>query len=428
VTESFLHYLWQFQYFNKRTLQTTRGEEIQIFNPGHRNSDAGPDFFDARIRIGDMVWVGSVEIHILAAGWMEHQHDKDEAYENVVLHVVWSNNKPVQRSDGSWLPTLELKNRVEEKLLLNYKRLVNNPESIPCASKLSQVSQLIKISMADRVVIDRLDAKAQIVTKMHQRNQQSWEETFYQLLARNFGFKVNNDPFHQLAQCIPYKYLLKHGDSLMQMEALLFGQAGFLEESLDDPYYVLLQREYKILSQKYQLAQRKLKKVQWRFLRLRPANFPTVRIAQLAAVLHHGRTLFSSVLETNSGNDLYDFFSVGLSPYWMRHYQFGKEYSKPKNSLGRASVDNIIINTVAPLLVAYGKSKDDQVFVDRAVLILQTIPAESNRITRQWKILGVSAKTGFDSQAMVELFNSFCLKRRCLDCNIGASLVNPNPK
>jgi len=282
--------------------------------------------------------------------------------------------------------------------------------------------------MADRVVMNRLEAKARIVMKMFQRNQHSWEETLYQLLARNFGFKVNNDPFQQLAQCIPYKYLLKHGDSLVQIEALLFGQAGFLEESLDDPYFVLLQREYKILSQKYQLAQKKLNKVQWRFLRLRPANFPTVRIAQLAAVLYHGRSLFSSVLEMNSGKLLYEFFYVSLSAYWQRHYQFGKEYKEPKNSLGRASIDNIIINTVVPLLVAYGKSKDDQVFVDRAVLILQTIPAESNRITRQWKELGVSVITGFDSQAMVELFNSFCLKRRCLDCNIGASLVNPKLK
>jgi hypothetical protein len=359
---------------------------------------------------------------------MEHQHDKDKAYENVVLHVVWNNNKPVRRNDGSWLPTLELKNRVEEELLLNYKRLIHNPEPIPCASRLNQVHELIKISMADRVVMTRLEGKARIVMKMFQRNQNSWEETLYQLLARNFGFKVNNEPFQQLAQCIPYKYLLKHGDNLIQMEALLFGQAGFLEESLDDPYYILLQREYKILSQKYQLTQKKLNKVQWRFLRLRPANFPTVRIAQLAAVLYHERSLFSSVLEINSSKMLYQFFSVSLSEYWKRHYQFGKEYTEPKNSLGRASIDNIIINTVVPLLVAYGKSKDDQVFVDRAVLILQTIPGESNRITRQWKELGVSVSTGFDSQALVELFNGFCLKRRCLDCNIGSSLVNPKPK
>jgi Protein of unknown function (DUF2851) len=428
VTESFLHYLWQFQYFDKRMLQTTTGDEIQIFHPGFRNNDAGPDFFDARIKIGEMEWVGSVEIHIHAAGWMEHQHDQDMAYENVILHVVWNNNKPVKRNDGSWLPTLELKHRVDEELLLNYKRLVHNPEPIPCSSKLNQVSQLLKYSMADKVLIDRLESKARVITVMLQRNQYDWEETFYQLLSRNFGFKVNNEPFQQLAQSIPYKFLLKHGDKFQQVEAMLFGQAGFLDDDHDEPYYAKLKREYRMLSHKYQLSQKKLNKVQWRFLRLRPANFPTVRLAQLTAILFHRKNLFSSILEINSSKDLYVFFSVKLPEYWIRHYQFGKVYKDQKNSLGRESIDNIIINVIAPALVAYGKSKDDQMFVDRAVRILQAIPAESNRIIRQWKMLGMEVKTGFDSQAMVELFNNFCLKRRCLDCNIGTSLVNPTLK
>lgn len=428
VTESFLHYLWQFQYFNKRTLLTTTGDEIQIFHPGHRNSNAGPDFFDARIKIGDMEWVGSVEIHIHAAGWMEHHHDKDSAYENVILHVVWNNNKPVRRSDSSSLPTLELKNRVDEELLLNYNRLIHNPESIPCSSKLSQVSQLTKLSMADKVLVDRLKSKAQVILKMLHRNQHDWEETFYQLLSRNFGFKVNNEPFQQLAQSLPYKIVLKHGDNLLQIEALLFGQAGFLEDDFDESYYTLLQREYNILRQKYQLTPRQLNKVQWRFLRLRPANFPTLRIAELASILFHGRNLFSVVLEIASGKALHELFSVRLSEYWIHHYQFGKEYKEQQNRLGRESIDNIIINTIVPVLVAYGKSKDDHALVDQAVCILQDIPAESNRITSQWKMLGMEVKTGFDSQAMVELFNSFCLKRRCLDCNIGTSLVNPVPK
>jgi Protein of unknown function (DUF2851) len=263
---------------------------------------------------------------------------------------------------------------------------------------------------------------------MLQRNHQDWEETFYQLLFRNFGFKVNNDPFQQLAQSLPFKILLKHGDSLLQIESLLFGQAGFLDDDFDEPYYTLLKREYNILRQKYQLTPKMLNKVQWRFLRLRPANFPTIRIAQLASILFHGRNFFSSMLETHSSRDLYNFFAVGLPEYWMHHYQFGNEYKEKKNSLGRESIDNIIINTIVPVLVAYGKSKDDQVFVDRAVSILQDLPAESNRITRQWKMLGMEVKTGFDSQAMVELFNNFCLKRRCLECNIGTSLVNPTQK
>jgi len=428
VTESFLHYLWQFQYFNKIALYTTKGEEIQIFNPGQRNTHAGPDFFNARIKIGDMEWVGSVEIHIHAAGWIEHKHNADAAYENVVLHVVWNDNKPVKRDDGSWLPTLELKNRVDEQLLLHYKKLIHSPDVIPCSSKLHEVSQLTKLSMLDKVLAERLESKATVVLKMLQRNNNDWEETCYQILAKNFGFKINSDPFLQLSQSLPYKFLLKHADKLLQVEALLFGQAGFLEEEDQEEYYHLLKREYSLLSQKYQLGGKKLNKVQWRFLRLRPANFPTIRIAQLASLVYTRKSFFSTFLEIASSKGLHEFFSVRQSDYWMHHYQFFNELKEEINPLGGTSIDNIIINTVTPVLVAYGKSKDDQVYVDRAVCILQNIHAESNKITNQWKTLGMSVKTAFDSQAMVELYNNFCLKRRCLDCNIGASLVNPHLK
>lgn len=428
MTESFLHYLWQFQYFNKKALCTTKGEEIQIFNPGQKNTHAGPDFFNARIKIGDMEWVGSVEIHIHAAGWIEHRHNTDAAYENVVLHVVWNDNKPVRRQDGSWLPTLELKHRIDEQLLLHYKKLMHSPEVIPCSSKFSEVSQLTKLSMLDKVLAERLESKAMVVLKMLQRNSNDWEETCYQMLTKNFGFKVNNDPFQQLSLSLPYKFLLKHADKLLQVEALLFGQAGFLEDENEEAYYRLLKREYKILSQKYQLSIKRLNKVQWRFLRLRPANFPTIRIAQLASLVYNRRNFFSSVLEIDSSKGLNEFFSVRQSDYWMHHYHFFKELKKEIDTLGGASIDNIIINTVAPVLAAYGKSKDDQVYVDRAVCILQNIHAESNGITNQWKTLGMSVKTAFDSQAIVELYNNFCLKRRCLDCNIGASLVNPHFK
>lgn len=428
MTESFLHYLWQFQYFNKIALNTTSGEEIQIFNPGQRNSDAGPDFFNARIKIGDMEWVGSVEIHIHAAGWVEHRHNTDPAYDNVVLHVVWNDDRPVRRGDGSWLPTLELKNRVEAHLLLHYKRLMHSPDVIPCSAKLDEVSQLTKLSMLDKVLAQRLETKATIVLKMLQRNGNDWEQTCFQQLTKNFGFKVNSDPFQQLSLSLPYKLLLKHADKLLQVEALLFGQAGFLEDERDDDYYHLLKREYKILSQKYQLSFKKLNKVQWRFLRLRPANFPTIRIAQLASLVYNRRNFFSSVLEIDSSKALHEFFSVRQSDYWLHHYQFFKKFKEEINTLGESSINNIIINTVCPLLAAYGKSKDEQVYVDRAVCILQHIHAESNTITNQWKTLGMNVKTAFDSQAMVELYNSYCMKRRCLDCNIGASLVNPRFK
>lgn len=428
MTESFLHYLWEYQYFHKQALQTTQGDEIQIFNPGQRNTHSGPDFFNARVKIAEMNWVGSVEIHIHSSGWLEHKHHLDAAYENVVLHVVWKDDKPVKHEDGSWLPTLELYHRVSDQLLLDYRKLLNSAEMVPCSSKFHEVNELTKLSMLDKVLVERLDTKASAVLQMLQRNNNDWEETCYQLLMKNFGFKVNNEPFLQLSQAVPYKLLLKHADQQVQLEALLFGQAGFLDEENRETYYQILRREYKLLSQKYQLSSRKLKKVQWRFLRLRPANFPTIRIAEVAALIFYRRNFFSTIVSIDSSKGLTEFFGIQQSAYWKHHYRFFKAFEEQINTLGDASIDNIVINTVTPILVAYGKSKDEQMYVDRAVRILQDMHAESNKITNQWKDLGMRMKTAFDSQAAVELYNNFCLKRRCLDCNIGVALLNPHRK
>lgn len=282
--------------------------------------------------------------------------------------------------------------------------------------------------MLDKVLVERLDTKASAVLQMLQRNNNDWEETCYQLLMKNFGFKVNNEPFLQLSQAVPYKLLLKHADQQVQLEALLFGQAGFLDEENRETYYQILRREYKLLSQKYQLSSRKLKKVQWRFLRLRPANFPTIRIAEVAALIFYRRNFFSTIVSIDSSKGLTEFFGIQQSAYWKHHYRFFKAFEEQINTLGDASIDNIVINTVTPILVAYGKSKDEQMYVDRAVRILQDMHAESNKITNQWKDLGMRMKTAFDSQAAVELYNNFCLKRRCLDCNIGVALLNPHRK
>lgn len=425
MSESFLHYLWQFQYFNKKELKTTGGEIVQIFNPGMRNGHAGPDFFNARIKIGDMEWVGSIEVHINASGWIEHRHHNDPAYENVVLHVVWKSDKPIMRSDNTLLPTLELKSRIDEQLLLRYKKLVNSPEAIPCAHSFVNMNRLTIISMLDRALSYRLEVKSHSVMDMYRRNGNDWEETCYQMLCKNFGFKVNADPFLQLSQALPYKILLKHADKLFQVESLIFGQAGFLEEQKEDEYYRLLQREYRILAQKYQLASKKLNQAQWRFLRLRPANFPTIRMAQLASLLHSQKGIFSKVTESTTYKDLRTIFAAQQSAYWLHNYQFAKASKETIASLGETSIDNLIINTVAPLLAAYGRSRDEQEYIERAVNILQQMPAESNAITKQWSALGLLTKTAFDSQASIELFNNFCMKRRCLECNIGAFMLKP---
>jgi hypothetical protein len=424
MSEAFLHYLWQFQYFDKNELQTTSGDPIQIFNPGIRNSHAGPDFQNARMKIGGIEWIGNAEIHIQASGWMEHKHDRDPAYDNVILHVVWHNDVPIRRNDGSLLPTVELATRVDQKSFFDYQRLVNSPEKIPCAQFLPQVKDIVRLSMMDKVVLERLETKSQRILDILQKNRNDWEETCFQILARSFGYKINAEPFQQLARLLPYKVLRKHSDKLLQVEALLFGQAGFLEDDFDEDYYKLLKREHNLLRQKYSLSERRLSKVQWKFLRLRPANFPTIRLAEFAALIFYRPFLFSAILETTTYKELENVFTVKQSEFWNDHYTFSKGAREQVSGMGVSTIGTIIINAVSPLLVAYGKSKGEQLYVDRAVAILEQTPGEVNSIVSQWKQLGMRSKTAFDSQALLELQNSYCSKRRCLDCKIGVSLIN----
>jgi hypothetical protein len=423
MSEYFLHYIWQFQYFDKFDLLTSEGEEVKVFHAGHRNIHSGPDFYNAHLRIGPMDWIGSVEIHINASGWVDHHHNTDPAYENVVLHVVWKNDKPVYRNDGSLLPVIELKGRVAEELLLQMKTLVNSPEQIPCSHSFSKVSSLNVISALDRVMIERLEARSRIVLDRLQRNNNDWEETCYQLLCRNFGFKVNADPFQQLSTSLQLRILLKHGDKLLHAEALLFGMAGFLDEELDDEYHQLLRREFKLLSVKYGLIEKQMQKSQWRFLRLRPGNFPTIRIAQIASVFFHQKNLFSKIIAIPSARELNGLFSSAQSSYWTHHYRFSKESKDVVPPLGESSIDNILINTVVPLLAAYSQWKDDHHYLERAIRILHEISPEQNAITKLWSEPGMKSKSAFDSQALIELYSSYCQKRRCLECKIGSSLL-----
>lgn len=423
--ESFLHYLWQMQYFDKKELQTMDGERIEVFNPGFLNTNAGPDFFNARVRIGSIDWVGSVEIHTQASGWYEHRHEQDRAYDNVILHVVWRDDKPITRNDKTRMPTLQLKGRVNEALIKTYRQLLTSSFSVPCQRSLPKVNDITRLSMLEKALLDRLERKAAEVRILCHQNENNWEETFYQLLARNFGFKINADPLFQLAKRLPLKVLLRHADQLEQVEALLLGQAGFLDAPGGDDYFQKLQREHRLLSKKYSLQENKMSKAQWRFLRLRPANFPSLRLAQLAALLHGRQNLFSRVVDTSDIRSLTELFTVPISDYWKKHYRFSKASANQVHELGTSSLENIIVNTVVPVWVAYGKLMDDQRFADRAVEVLQQLPAEENRITRVWNDLGIAAHTSFDSQSLIELYNNFCQKKNCLHCTIGAALMRP---
>ena len=417
MTESFLHYIWQFQYFGKENLSTSAGEALQIFQPGFRNANAGPDFSEAKIKIDSLEWRGSVEIHIKASGWNDHHHGDDQAYENVILHVVWENDKPIKRTDGTVMPTLELKNRVSLVLWNRYKKLFTSVESIPCSNHWPKVSALVKLSMLEKTVVQRLELKAQGVMDILAKNHNDWEETCYHVLFKNFGFKVNAEPMLQLACSLPFKILLKHP---AQLEALLFGQAGFLEKAKADEYVIELKREYELLKNKYNLTNKMMNKAQWKFLRLRPGNFPTVRLAQAAALFRSHQNLFSKILETTDYKGL---LTIEKSAYWQQHYQFGKKSKAKVPGIGKTSIDNILINTIAPLLTAYGKVHDDESYIERAVALLQGVPAENNKITREWAQLSYKVNSAFDSQGLIELYNNFCLKRRCLECAVGSTII-----
>jgi hypothetical protein len=425
MQEALLHYIWEFQYFDHADLKTSAGEQITIFHPGFRNTHAGPDFSNARIKIGEIEWIGNVEIHIYSSGWRAHKHHIDGAYENVVLHVVWAEDEKVTRMDGTVVPTLQLQNRVDEGLMLKYNTIVLNPQPIPCGSTIPQVRQITRYSMLDKALSERLQKKSNEVSKILDETHNDWEETCYRILLSNFGFKVNAQPMMELAKALPYKIVMKHVDKITQVEALLFGQAGMLDDTHKDSYFVLLKREYSLLSHKFDLEHNKLNKAIWKFLRLRPANFPTVRIAQVAALLHTHQNIFSKLLSATGLAELQRVFSVDVSEYWKHHYLFDKYMQEGVSSLGKSSIENVIVNTVVVLLVAYGKLKDDQSIVDRAVEILQSIKPEENIILKKWSALGVRAANAFDSQALIELHNSYCMKKRCLDCTIGSSLIRP---
>lgn len=424
MNELFLHYVWQFQYFEKTDLRTTSGEPIRIFSVGFRNPDAGPDFLQARLRIGDIQWIGSIEIHIDSAGWYQHSHDQDPAYDNVILHVVWTNHSPVLRSDGNVLPTLELHRRVDDGLLGQYKDLMGSISIIPCSSMLTRVRPIIILNTLDKMLMTRLESKAGGVMKALERNRGDWQETAYQLLARNFGFKINADPFLQLSQAVPLRVLRKHSDKILQLEALLFGVAGFLEEGSDDAYQLLLRREYLLLSQKFGLDKKAMKTMQWKFLRLRPANFPTLRLAQLAALLAKEQNIFGVFL-TADVRALTLLFQQPPSEYWHHHYNFKSETGRKDAVIGIDAVNNLLINTVTPMLAAYASFVDDQAYMEKAIRILQQLPAESNKIISKWNAVSLKCKNAFDSQALIELYTNLCSRHRCLDCNIGASLVKP---
>jgi len=420
MTEDFLHFIWKYGLFERSGMITDTGESVQIITLGEHNTNAGPDFLNSRIRIGQTTWAGNVEIHLYSTDWTYHRHYADKAYDNVILHVVHRYNGSVTRTGGEVIPSVEL--RFDPALFENYRLLQQHQGWLPCQNKLKKVDRLIFDLWLNSLVIERLQQKTQYITGLLDQLKNSWEETFYILLARTFGFGLNATPFEMLTRSVPWRYLLRHRNHIFQLEALLMGQAGFLDEDrLYADYYLKLRQEYLHLKHKYNL--RPVERHLWKFLRLRPMNFPTIRIAQFAALLNKNDRLLSQVVDSPQLNGLHACFDVQASPFWDSHYSFDSASPLRKKKLGNDAFNLIIINAVVPFLFLYGRMNGREDLKERALDWLDLTPPEKNRITRRWSQYGIALNSAFSSQGLMQLTRSYCSCKRCLACSIGANII-----
>lgn len=421
IQEDFLHFVWQHQYFNNSDLRTTEGRSVEVVKPGFHNHLAGPDFKEAKVKIDGILWAGSVEIHIKSSDWNAHSHNGDVNYDNVVLHVVFNHNKEILNPAGQAIPTVELKGIIKPGLLSRYQAIVDSQTDIPCSDLFSKVRSVTKLAMLETALVRRLERKGLIFKDILNANNQDWEQSTYEWLARGFGFKTNAENMLELAKAVPLKVLQKHSE-IKQWEALLFGASGLLNISDNDDYANELRREYVFLERKYEIKSN-LSYNQWHFSGVRPTNFPSVRIAQFATLVHTNSNLFSLFTQFSSIKELQKLLQIDQPQYWKTHLNFNTNSKTTMSGLSKSAVQNIMINTIAPLLVAYSEFKEDNDMLDLAMNVLMSLPVESNHIIRKWQELGWNVNSSFDTQGLIELHNEFCLSKKCLQCKIGVELV-----
>ena len=429
MKEEFLHYLWKYSLYDQESLFDNEKNKIIVLSPGEYNRDSGPDCFNARISIAGTVWAGNVEIHTRSSHFDNHGHQNDPAFNNVILHIVAENDKRVFNTRGEEVLTIEIK--FDLSLYEKYTFLVNNPYLIACQDDITELDDIIVRHWLNTLVIERFQSKSISILKILSETGNDWEETFYRLLARYFGFRVNTEPFELLATALPLRIIRKHTDNRFQIEALLFGTAGLLDEglfkeALSDEYYLNLIKEYTILSSKYSLQP--LHGWIWKFSRLRPSNFPTIRLSQLATMLSIAGGLFSKVLEATDINQIKELFEVTASSYWDDHFVFGKKSRNFTKTTGSLATDIFLINAVIPVIFVYGQSRDCQDISEKALVFLEKINPEENIIISEWNAAGIEADSAFYSQALIQLRNEYCKKRKCLDCRIGNKIISQGKK
>ncbi|MBK7638027.1 MAG: DUF2851 family protein [Saprospiraceae bacterium] len=423
IKEDFLHYLWRTKKVPLHHFETTDGRSVEVIDYGMYNVDSGPDFFNAKIRIGGTIWAGNIEMHVFSSDWNKHRHHHDKAYENVILHVVYENDKEIKPANSDFdIPTIELKGKIPGVFLNQYLYLMQSQDEIPCARLLKNVDHEKINFWKYSLVVERLFQKSNVVSIILEHTQNDWEETLYILLARYFGAKVNAEPFERVAKSLPSSILAKNKDKPQAIEALIFGQSGMLLADYKDEYFQSLKREYTFLKHKYQLQN--IDAVSWKFSKLRPVNFPTIRLAQFASLIAGNSGIFSMIKETESPADIKRILKSTASAYWDTHYKFDSESKYQKKVTGSDFEDILLINAVCPILYFYGRVNDEEKYIEKAINILEHLGSENNNITDMWKSYGLHCKSSFDSQALIHLKTQYCKEFRCLQCTIGNEIIN----
>jgi len=423
MKEDFLHYLWKFKKFDLLDLKTAQGELITIIKMGDYLELSGPDFFNAQIKIGNQKWAGNVEIHLKSSDWYLHNHEKDPAYKNVILHVVWENDTPIFRENNTEIPVLVLKDYVSKDVVNNYRELLSPKTWISCEKQIKNIDDFVFKSWQERLFFERLQRKSKFIYDLLEETNQDWEAVLFCLLAKNFGLNTNGTSFLQISKAIPFSIIRKESFEIENLEALLFGTAGLLDSEKEDVYYKDLKFRYFYLLHKYQLEKTFIEPVQ--FFKLRPDNFPTIRLSQLGGLYHKHQNLFSKIIELKSLKNVYELLNVSVSPYWQDHYQFDKESPKKAKIVSKSFLDLIVINTIIPIQFAYSNIMGESIAED-LIDFMNEVASEKNAIIDKFDSFGIKSKNAFESQTLLELKNEYCNKKACLKCGLGLELLKSN--
>ncbi len=421
MDEALLHTIWKYKLLGQSQFIGSKQEVIEVVSIGEHNQDSGPDFFNSKIKINDVLLAGNVEIHIKTSDWLKHKHQNDKSYDNIVLHVVFDHDKELNQNETFNVSVLELKKYIKPSLLEKYQQLQLSKQSIACGKSIATVPDIIWKSWLDRLAVTRIEQKTEYIEHLFEFSKQNHEDALYMLLCRNFGFKINNDAFELLAKSLPYSVLKKYSDNSLQIEALLFGVGGFLDDMFEDKYPKQLQNEFEFLRHKHQLIS--LKKENWKFSKTRPVNFPTIRISQLANLISKQQSFYHLLELKPNLKMLKDFFSISPNDYWKTHFKFDVKAEESIKLIGETALNSIIINTIIPYLFFMSKHNLNLDYVDYALDLLSQLPPEVNTKTKEFLNLGVKTDNALESQAQIQLFDTLCTKNLCLNCNVAEFLL-----